>query len=252
MPSGPTPFQARFVTATQQVLALAVVCAALTPAVGVVSLDVVAQAPEGSPAALMSAYGEEALKTSKLPSGPVSADLREVQLTQPGERQEPQPVGGAYPRRPGRSGAGRRQQADQRPAGRHRLRVGRRDLGARHPAVRGRPRLRGAHPHRRIVVRVDRPRVPRRPRPRPRQRGGPQARPGTDPLLVGRVDQVQVRADAKAFLPSDMQLAVIAPGQPKRTVTARAAIDTSTIDGNDGSHSAYDASALAAAEARRR
>ena len=46
MPSGPTPFQARFVTATQQLLALAVVCAALTPAVGVISLDVVAQAPE--------------------------------------------------------------------------------------------------------------------------------------------------------------------------------------------------------------
>ena len=43
MPSGPTPFQARFVTACQQLLALAVVCAALTPAVGVVSLDVVAR-----------------------------------------------------------------------------------------------------------------------------------------------------------------------------------------------------------------
>ena len=77
MPSGPTPFQARFVTATQQVLALAVVCAALTPAIGVVSLDVVAEAPgsgSAAPVALMSAYGEEALKTSKLPSGPVSAE----------------------------------------------------------------------------------------------------------------------------------------------------------------------------------
>ncbi len=54
-------------------------CAALTPAVGVISLDVVAQAPGGSaagaPAALMSAYGEEALKSSKLPSGAVSAEL---------------------------------------------------------------------------------------------------------------------------------------------------------------------------------
>src|SRR4029079_11496042 len=86
MPSGPTPFQARFVTATQQVLALAVVCAALTPAIGVVSLDVVAEAPgsgSAAPVALMSAYGEEALKTSKLPSGPVSAKLREVPLTSP-------------------------------------------------------------------------------------------------------------------------------------------------------------------------
>ncbi len=84
--------------------------------------------------------------------------------------------------------------------------------------------------------------------PDPDSAEGRHARPGTDPLLVGRVDQVQVRADAKAFLPRDMQLAVIAPGQPKHTMTGRAAIDTSTIDGNDGSHSAYDASALAAAE----
>src|SRR5215217_528216 len=85
MPSGPTPFRTRFVTATQQLLALAVVCAGLTPAIGVVSLDVVGEAPssEGGPLALMSAYGEEALKTSTLPSGPVSADLREVPLTGP-------------------------------------------------------------------------------------------------------------------------------------------------------------------------
>ncbi len=91
MPSGPTPFQARFVTATQQLLALAVVCAALTPAVGVISLDVVARAPgtaSAAPAALMSAYGEEALKTSKLPSGPVSAKLREVALTSPRDGQD--------------------------------------------------------------------------------------------------------------------------------------------------------------------
>jgi len=89
MPSGPTPSQARFVTATQQVLALAVVCAALTPAIGVVSLDVVAEAPDtgsAAPVALMSAYGEEALKASKLPGGPVSAKLREVPLTAPATR----------------------------------------------------------------------------------------------------------------------------------------------------------------------
>src|SRR5919107_5179280 len=87
MPSGPTPsttpFRARFVTATQQLLALAVVCAGLTPAVGVMSLDVVSQAPSGARGAELTAYGEEALKPSKLPSGPVSAKLREVQLTEP-------------------------------------------------------------------------------------------------------------------------------------------------------------------------
>jgi hypothetical protein len=86
MPSGPTPphplFRARFVTACQQVLALAVVCAALTPAVSVVSLDVVSEpsAPEAG-VAIMAAYGQEALKTSKVPTGPVTAHLREVTLT---------------------------------------------------------------------------------------------------------------------------------------------------------------------------
>lgn len=47
MPVGPTPFQVRLVTACQQVLALAVVCVLLTPALGVVSLDVVATPPAG-------------------------------------------------------------------------------------------------------------------------------------------------------------------------------------------------------------
>ena len=49
-----------------------------------------------------------------------------------------------------------------------------------------------------------------------------------------------------------MQLAVIAPGKAKHTVSQRAAIDTSAMDGNDGSYSAYDAAALQSAEARPR
>ncbi len=84
--------------------------------------------------------------------------------------------------------------------------------------------------------------------PDPDSAEGRHARPGTDPMLVGRVDQVQVRADARLFLPTDMKLAVVAPGKPKHTVEQRAAIDTSTMDGNDGSSSAYDAAALQAAE----
>src|SRR5262245_17991181 len=88
MPSGHTPSPARsrdrFVTACQQLLALAVVCAALTPALGVVSLDVVSTPPSGTTAAaLLSAYGEEALQTTQLPSVPASAKLREVALTRP-------------------------------------------------------------------------------------------------------------------------------------------------------------------------
>src|SRR3954452_6289175 len=90
MSSGPAPsaagFRSRFVTACQQLLVLAVVCAGLTPALGVVSLDVVATPSDGASGqvgALLSAYGEEAQKTSRLPSGPVQAKVDEVALTQP-------------------------------------------------------------------------------------------------------------------------------------------------------------------------
>ena len=257
MPSGPTPFQARFVTATQQLLALAVVCAALTPAVGVISLDVVAQAPGGSaagaPAALMSAYGEEALKSSKLPSGAVSAELHEVQLTQPAGSKalgtlNPGRVAPVTPHArvasaPG--GGSRLTSLPQRVTGygsvgvtwAHGVSVPDDDL-----SFEVRTRTDGKWSGWTPLDYHDEH------APDPDSAEGRHARPGTDPLLVGRVDQVQVRADAKAFLPSDMQLAVIAPGQPKHTMTGRAAIDTSTIDGNDGSHSAYDASALASAE----
>ena len=44
------PDQARFVTACQQLLALGVVLAVLTPASGVISLDIVGERP-GQPAA---------------------------------------------------------------------------------------------------------------------------------------------------------------------------------------------------------
>ena len=44
-----TPSRSRFVTACQQLLALAVVLAVLTPAASVVTLDVVGSAPGGPP-----------------------------------------------------------------------------------------------------------------------------------------------------------------------------------------------------------
>ena len=152
MPSGPTPFQARFVTATQQLLALAVVCAALTPAVGVVSLDVVAQAPGSAaavPGALMSAYGEEALKTAKLPSGPVSAKLREVALTSPATgkalgRMAAVTANARVAAAP--DGGSRLTSVPQRVTGYGSVGVTWAHGAA---AVRAGPELRGAHPHRR-------------------------------------------------------------------------------------------------------
>ena len=54
------------------------------------------------------------------------------------------------------------------------------------------------------------------------------ARPGTDAVVVGDVDDVQVRArTADGDVPADMQLAVIDPGQDVRPRLAAPAIDTS-------------------------
>ena len=65
------------------------------------------------------------------------------------------------------------------------------------------------------------------------------ARPGTEPMLVGTVGRVQVRAVSKRPLPADMKLAVIGPGRAAHTATERAALDTSTMDGDNGADSVF-------------
>ncbi|RNM13578.1 FG-GAP-like repeat-containing protein [Nocardioides pocheonensis] len=63
--------------------------------------------------------------------------------------------------------------------------------------------------------------------------GGRQVRPGTDPLLIGEVDEVQMKAETvDGKLPADLQLAVIDPGTGKVTKQA-AAIDTSKLPASD-------------------
>ena len=252
MPSGPTPhvplFRARFVSACQQVLALAVVCAALTPAVSVVSLDVVSEPSAPEAGALMAGYGREALKTSKVPTGPVTAHLREVSLTPAiGDKgtsgrlaATPQARVSAAP-----GGGTRLTSVPQRVTGfgavgvtwAHGEDVSDTDLSFEVRTLTdgtwsGWSALEYHDDH----------------GPDPDSAEGRQARPGTEPELVGRVDDVQIRAQADAYLPADMKLAVVSPGKPQHTAEERAAIDTSTMDGNDGSHSAYDRIALQTAE----
>src|SRR6478752_3797361 len=85
------PSKTRYITACQQVLALGVVLAALTPAASVVTLDVVGTVPGSAgsdrvtalPAAALAAYTAEAVKASRVPTAPVKPHVREVQLTSP-------------------------------------------------------------------------------------------------------------------------------------------------------------------------
>src|SRR5204863_1885437 len=82
-----SPNRSRFVTACQQMLVLGVVLAALTPAAGVVTLDVVGTGPptiggtSARPTAALAAYTAEAVQASKVPTAPVKPHVREVRLT---------------------------------------------------------------------------------------------------------------------------------------------------------------------------
>ena len=59
-----TPSRSRFVTACQQLLALAVVLAVLTPAASIVTLDVVGSGPAGA-----TALAHPSARTPRRPSG---------------------------------------------------------------------------------------------------------------------------------------------------------------------------------------
>ena len=60
------------------------------------------------------------------------------------------------------------------------------------------------------------------------------ARPGTDPLVVGSVEEVQVKAEtATGEAPADMRLAVIDPGATADPVVEQPAIDTAKLGPDD-------------------
>ncbi len=82
------PSRIRFVTACQQLLALGVVLAALTPAASVISLDVVRGGPEGSAGTApiqgdLAAYTREASRVAKVPAEVVDPTVDEYALTAP-------------------------------------------------------------------------------------------------------------------------------------------------------------------------
>ncbi len=240
-----SPNRARFVTACQQLLALAVVLAVLTPAASIVTLDVVGSGPEGTgaagaiarPTARTAAYTAEALRASKVPTAPVKPHVREVQLTSavaPVGRAAATTTAARMVGTPG--GASRLTTTPQTVSG-----FG--EVGvtwapgvtipqrALHVAARTRTGS-GWTPWRTIPYDPDHG-------PDPGSAEARHARPGTDPMLVGRVARVQVRAVSTRPLPADMKLALISPGRAAHTASEHAALDTSTLDGADGSDSVY-------------
>ncbi len=219
----------RFVTGCGQLLVLGVVVAGLTPAASILSLDVIARAPQPGIA------GATALELAAVPTGPVEAEVTEVPLTAP-------------------TGA-------RMAAGALQARVT--DLGSSSQLV---SRPQPAHGYAAVGVtwehgaEVDDEDITLEVRsaqdgswsdwttleyhdehaPDPDSSEGRRARPGTDPVLVGEVDQVQVRVATEGELPADLSLAVIDPGTPEDTAYEAPAIDTAAADlvntGRDQQH----------------
>jgi hypothetical protein len=243
-----SPNRSRFVTACQQLLALAVVLAALTPAASIVTLDVVGTAPAGpgsaiSTPAAFAAYTAAAQQRSRVPTAPVKPHVREVQLTAPREsagRAAVTPAARVAVRSGGTSTLTSTPQVvtgfgEVGVTWAHGVQIPETGL-----AVSARTRTNG-----RWTAWSDVPYDPEH-GPDPGSAEARHARPGTDPVLVGKVGRVQVRVESSRSLPADMQLAVISPGKARHTAEERAAIDTSTMDGDHGADSVYAEPAAAA------
>jgi len=222
------PSKIRFVTACQQLLALGLVIAVLTPAASVISLDVVHDRPDEATAATglsadLSAYVRESARTSTVPDQVVDPAVTEYDLT----------ASSTAPR-------GARTKADMLAAKR-----------ATADAVTSVPEpvegygavgVTWEHgtkvPEDEIALQV-------RTRtgdtwsgwmdleyhddhgPDPGTEEARHARPGTDALLVGDVDDVQVQVESTTGdLPPDLKLAVVDPGTATKTAVERPALDT--------------------------
>ncbi len=216
----------RFVTLCQQLLALAVVVAVLTPAADTVSMDVrpgpAVGADDGA-----AAYLRAATEPSRVPTGPVDVEVTEYNLTAPADgRLAP----GALRSTARRTAAGGSEvTSDALPV----LGYGAVGVTWAHGeqvpddeiAIQVRTRDSGAWSGWSTIEYHDDH------GPDPDSAEGRHARPGTDALIVGAVDQVQVRVGTEAAAPDDLRLAVVDPGEATSTARQTPEIDTAALDG---------------------
>ena len=228
------PSKDHFVTSCQQLLALGAVLAVLTPAASIISLDVVRQAPAsqapgrinaGSGHLLeLSAYTREAHRTSRVPTAPVDAEVTEYAMTgDPGLSR--------------RTHGGRTIAAD----GAEMSVLSRPEpvVGYGGVGVTWDPSADADDEQLSFQVRTrtdgtwsgwDELEYHDEHAPDPDSREGRRARPGTEVLFVGHVDDVQVRADARGmFPPAGMRMTVVTPGRAAETEREAPAIDTDEL-----------------------
>lgn len=209
MHRGKSRFVGRFVAACQQLLALSVVFAVLAPVTSVVSLEVVSRAEPNAGAPAMRSATTDA---SAVEGEAVEAEVSEVSLVEPGTAaadsvlSEPQPVDGY--------GA-----------------VGvtwspRDELDDGEITLQARTQTEGSWSQWTEIV------YDAEHGPDPDSAEGRSTRPGTDVLLVGDVDQVQVKVSmpgTEESVPADLKLAVITPGESEDLVEEAPSIDTANL-----------------------
>lgn len=225
--------KARFVTACQQLLALGLVLAALTPAANLVSLDVVQREPGADqPVSVLAAYARTTTMKSVVPVGVVDPVVTEYSLTAPAGRSGRVGVGALQARVvPGRAGGSELVSTPQEVTG----------YGA--VGVTWAHGLRLEESEISVEVRTETAdtwtawmpvQYDAEHGPDPRSDEARHARPGTDALLVGDVDGVQVRVTTPdGAAPADLRLAVIDPGEAEDSAVEAPAIDTRELDATE-------------------
>ena len=228
-PPSPPVRRARFVTLCQQVLALGLIVAALTPAANVVSLDVVPSRPAGvgpvgetAVPTAFAAYARASTQKSVVPTEVVDPTVTEYPLTAPvGARVAAGSLLARTAVRPG----------------------GRSTVTSRPQPVTGYGAVGVTWGHGQTVPAGDIAVEVRMQDdaawsdwmpieydddhgPDPDSEEAARSRPGTDPLLVGEVDEVQVRIASKSTAPGDLKLAVIDPGEATASAVEAPALDT--------------------------
>ncbi|NYE37456.1 hypothetical protein F4692_002589 [Nocardioides cavernae] len=206
------PLQARLVTLCQQVLALGVVLVVLTPASGVVSLDIVGEHPGQRPAGADRSAPAE-LVSATVPTSSVTPTVTEVPLTG---------ASGGFAGLRGRTVAGGA--TDARVVSRPQA-VG--ELSAIGVTWQGGEELEEDQISLRVRTRTgeewsawEELEYHDEHGPDPDSAEGANARPGTEPTFVGEVDDVQVEAATTGVtLPDDLSLAIIDPGSAQRSET---------------------------------
>jgi hypothetical protein len=225
------PLQARLVTLCQQVLALGVVLVVLTPASGVVSLDIVGERPGHGPSGTVSGQASPAeLMSATVPTRAVKPTVTEVPLTG---------TDGGFAGLQGRTVAGGA--TDSRVVSKPRAVTGfaavgvtwahGEDLDESQISLQVRTRTGDEWSDWETLEYHDEH------GPDAGSAEAANARPGSEPMFVGDVDDVQVQARTDgATLPDDLSLALVDPGSARSSETETEAPDDQPAQDAPGSY----------------